>query len=801
MPRLPALRRRTIGLALVGVLGVLAAAPASAVQTPPAVAPSATVPSLTAPPTSPASVRPDSCSSSSEEAPVHVEVTTLAPRAPTRPDEPFQVAGRLTNCGERPLDRLEVRLTVGGKIDSRSGLARADEEPVLGDRRLPPSSAALEILAPGEATTFDLRLLVRDLALGRENGVFPLAVQARARYGDAAGREPVGLASTFVPWFPDGPIAPTRIAWLLPLIDQPRRGPDGVLLDDALDALLESAPDRAGRLHRVLTSAREGARGGCDRPASRSEAAPPPPEPLPTEGAPAPSFGDCRGEPVPITYGVDPDLLSTVEAMTRPYTVLERDDRVDRAASAQAVQWLAAVRTAASTGEVLALPYADPDVVALSRPESGVRDDVEQLRKLGQTEARRVLGTEQLLTSVAWPPPSPIGGALDALASGGEGAGQPAIVLDEDTFPDAPARLGRTPSARTTLSSATGPVTALVIDSALSRLVEPDPSAPAWQGPRLAEQRWIAEAAVLAAERPSQSRTFLVAPRRAADLLPQVAAPTIADTGRLPWLCPVSLADAVAGTERCATLPDSQGPAEAEERGAPGRRDRQDPELSAAFVEQLASVRQLSDQFTDEVLLAAGEQAKATKARLLRARGRAASSAWRDQPAKGRRMLALLRNDVDGLRAQVQLVSEPVLLTGSTGTMRLTVENRLNQPVNVGVRLDTTSEARLSSEETDVREVPASQAVQLAVRVEARTSGRFVARARLVDVSGDPFGAPVELAVRSTQYGRVALAVTGIAAAVLLVAAGARITRRAMGRSGGPSARRSGAAPVGDGGG
>ena len=41
----------------------------------------------------------------------------------------------------------------------------------------------------------------------------------------------------------------------------------------------------------------------------------------------------------------------------------------------------------------------------------------------------------------------------------------------------------------------------------------------------------------------------------------------------------------------------------------------------------------------------------------------------------------------------------------------------------------------------------------------------------------------MRLDVRSTQYGRVALAVTGVAAAVLLVAAGVRITRRALRRT------------------
>jgi hypothetical protein len=764
-----ALRNRVVGLVLAGICSIpmgtgWATSPVLAVEGNGSASPTP------APSRSPSPSPPDTCRISSEEAPVRVEVTTLLPRAPSSLDESFRVAGRLTNCGREPLRRLQVRLAVGSKIDSRSGLARAAEEPVLGGRRLPPVPAALPDLGPGEATTFDLRLLVRDLALGRQNGVFPLAVQAQARYGGAFGTGSVGLASSFVPWFPDGPIAPTRLAWLMPVTDQPRRGPDGVLLDDALEGLLASDADQPGRLHRLLAAARVGAQGGCDEL----------PE-LPA-GVLPPERASCRGEPVPMTYGVDPDLLGSVEAMVQPYSVLEGGAPVVRPASVNAARWLTAMRAAAASGDVLPLPYADPDVVALSRPDSGVRDDVDLLRKLGQTETRQLLGTSQLLTSIAWPPPGPIGGSIDALVGGG-GSDLPAIVLDQSALPDSPALLGRTPSAGTTLSSTSGPVTALVVDEGLSRLVETDPSSPDWQGPRLAEQRWIAEVAAIAAERPSESRTFLVAPRRGADLQPEVAAAVIADTGRLPWLCPVSLADAVRRTERCAVLPDTQGPARPEDRGTPAARERPEQELAPSFVERLAEVRRLSDQFTDEVLIAAGEQAKVTKARLLRARGRAASSAWRDRPTEGRRMLGLLRDELTGLRAQVRLVSEPVTLTGSTGTMRLTVENTLDQPVNVGVRLDD-SEARLSSGETDVRQVPGNQAIQIAILVEARTSGRFVARAGLVDVSGDPFGEPVDLAVRSTQYGRVALGITGVAAAVLVVAAGLRITRRAMGRSG-----------------
>jgi hypothetical protein len=41
----------------------------------------------------------DVCAAASAESPVVVDVTTLAPRAPVSADEPFQVAGRLVNCG------------------------------------------------------------------------------------------------------------------------------------------------------------------------------------------------------------------------------------------------------------------------------------------------------------------------------------------------------------------------------------------------------------------------------------------------------------------------------------------------------------------------------------------------------------------------------------------------------------------------------------------------------------------------------------------------------------------------------
>jgi hypothetical protein len=721
-------------------------------------------PAAASPTPSPAAVAPVD-----DDAPVEVEVTGLAPRALLDPDGLLQVTGRLVNRGRLPVSEVSVRLLVGDVLISRSALARADAQPGTGRPRGPEAVPPLEELAPGASTSFDLSLPVRDLRLGRI-GVHPLQVQARGRVDDARRTTQVGLASTFVPWFPDGPPRPTRLAFLLPLVTEPERTPDGALLGQ--QTLDEVSDD--GRLTGLLETGVVAARGACDALAAALPGTSPPPEPAPP----------CRGEPVPVTYGVDPDLLETVQALAGEHVVASPSgERTVRPGQPAAAQWLEGLREAvtdppgAAPSDLLALPFGDPDVVAVTRSRTGLAGDLEQLRLLGQQAATDVVGAEPL-EAVAWPPAGRLSAAaLDALAAGGTRA----VVLSPEALPVRAALVGRTPGARTPLSpTVVGPVDGLVVDEVLSELLTAGPEDAGWQGDRLAEQRWLVETAILAAERPSESRTLVVAPPRQGEVLPAVAGSALLDAGRVPWLCPVALADVVDGTERCALEGADPPPDRQDDRGELEAADGEG-ELSPVFLQQVAAVRTRAEQLTDEVLVAGTEPAVQTKSRLLRARGRTLSSAWRDDPAGGRRLLALQREEVDRLRSQVQLVtSGRVLLTSDTGVVEVGLSNALDQPVIVGVALNDPVEARLTSSDTGLQTVAGGQQVQVRVRVEARVSGQFVVRATLLDRSGQPFGEPVELVARSTSYGRLALAVTGVAAGVLLVAVGVRLVRRAV---------------------
>jgi hypothetical protein len=459
-----------------------------------------------------------------------------------------------------------------------------------------------------------------------------------------------------------------------------------------------------------------------------------------------------------VTFAVDPDLLDAVQTLAG-----SKADGADVARS-----WLDGLRALGLGGRVLALPYADPDVSALAR-DSRTKDDVGNAVALGAEVVTQVLGTTPE-SVVAWPPSGPVtSAAADALAL----TGARAFVLDPAAYDDGGRAPNRTPDTHALFTTtATGAdLSGLVVEPELSELLTRSSE----HGARVTEQRFLAETAIGAAQRPGETRTLVLAlPRRAA--VPDAAAAELRDLGRVPWLCPVPLAAVATSSESCER---ESGPAQAPADRGELRTDAGE-ELSAAYLRGVAADRDRATQLTDAVVspaLSLRTEVAALKGLLRRAVARAESSVGRDDPEVDRKAAASLHQQVQRLTDQVVVRGGRSLLTSSKGTLSVSVENTLDLPVQVRVRF-TSKTATLTNAETGLVTVQPGHAVQASVRAKAQRSGQFVVFAQLIDRDGDAFGPETEIIVRSTRFGRLALTVTLAALGVLLTAAGVRVVRR-----------------------
>ncbi|MBV9026078.1 MAG: hypothetical protein JO362_20345 [Streptomycetaceae bacterium] len=296
-------------------------------------------------------------------------LSTLSPAVPRQQSDVLTVVGTLDNHGAQQIvgARLGVRIDEGSEISSRT-------EP-------------LASLSPGQSLSFTLTIPVSALGLTR-TGDYRFAVDL---VGSDGGE--LGLATTELPWYPSGADStntssgkPLNVAVVWPVTDSPHLeavslGEGGtaqpVFRDDGLAAELAVG----GRLHEVVAA----------------------------------------GAGLPVTWTVDPALLDEAKAMARGYRVARTpnssnpQDSVKGTGGQVAAAWLAATRSAVAGHDVIALPYADPDVASLAHHAPGnaallglVGDSVQQARA-AISQALGISAGMDIRTDTAWP----YGGALD----------------------------------------------------------------------------------------------------------------------------------------------------------------------------------------------------------------------------------------------------------------------------------------------------------------------------------------------------------------------------------------------------
>ncbi len=655
---------------------------------------------------------------------VKVAVTTLFPGV-AAPGTTLTVAGTVTNNGDQVVRDASVRLRLSAThLNSRAELAAVMAGQVASRDGDVLVEAGLIDLAPGGSTSFTLNQALSDVASLTEFGVYVLGVEVMGTRGSTTGR--VAITRTLLPWVPQpSDISPTGFSWIWPLVDAPVRQADGRFADDSLAADLAIG----GRLDRLVQA------------------------------------GARLGDGAAVTWAIDPDLVETVADMAdeNGYLVATRGDgSVPGGGGALAQQWLDRLRTATAGADVLALPYADPDMAALVH--NGQPRHVAQARTIGAEALTALLPSASVIDDIAWP----VDGYLDrdTLDSLGR-AGVSATVLDGRALPTT-VDLAYTPAGRAQLRSSSGRVAALLADPSLVDLLARSRANTA--APVLSAQRIVAETAMITAELPSTGtvRTIVAMPPRRWDP-PQEYLDQLVDVAPAPWAAPVSLRELAAAA-----------PPEVDRGRLRYPRAERRAELPVPYLRALDSLHGKIDNFagvlTDPNQLVPGTSTLLVPGMESSLR-RLESSWWRGSDAARGIRLDRDKTYVGNLRGSVKVQPGSFTFGSKSGMIPLTLVNDLPQEVVVELQLEPQT-PRLRLGAVEPQPIGPNQKIQVNVPATAIAGGPVVVVASLHTRDGALYGQPVQLRVNVTQIGTVALVITVAAAVVLFLAAGFRVVRR-----------------------
>ncbi|MFC4588039.1 DUF6049 family protein [Sphaerisporangium corydalis] len=471
----------TRGAALISVLtAAFLMAPAALAGS--GVVPEAAAESLTSAGAAPGTPAPARTSGREDAA---IVVSSITPQAPREPATPLTFSGTVANNGAVPLTGVSVRLRSSRQpFANRTEMQTfADGGPILDSSR---RSVFVSQLAPSGKIPWEFSLTPAALELFRF-GVYPITIELV----DAAGRQ-LAAQRTFLPYAPKTqPVTRTKIAWALPLVDQPHRGDDATFVD----AGLSQAVADGGRLGRILKLAETPSKG--------------------------------------VSWFVDPALLDDAQAMSGGYSLRSGTSTSKKPADQNVADWLRRVRAALAKVPVSATPYADTDVTAVSH--HGLDSATGIALDKGASVATDLLGKE-VSTATNWP----VGGVidhdgLDALAVGDVRT----VLLSAAALPANPP-LTTTPNAATTVESVEGTVNVLLADPVLSQLLT-TAGASAPGAMTLVGQRFLAETAMIAAEPSDGPRAVVAAPPRRWNPDPASVSALLKLAASAPWLRPVSL--------------------------------------------------------------------------------------------------------------------------------------------------------------------------------------------------------------------------------------------------------------------
>jgi Family of unknown function (DUF6049) len=674
--------------------------------------------------------RPQDATSSS---PVTVTITSVNPQF-AQPGKTVTVSGTLSNTTGDPISGLSVQLlsssspfgnrtelqdySDGDFFDEESAVANADYQ-------LPGT------LASHATANWSVQLSPAQLSFLGTFGVYPLAAQAFSADSGA-----VGINRTFLPFWPNNQAqnpSVQQIAWIWPLIDQPRQAACRGLLDNSLAASFASG----GRLAGLLAA-------GSQYPNAH------------------------------LTWAIDPALLANANTMTSRYQVDGPDCKgTAYPPSLAAGTWLADLRHTTATQPVFVTPYDDADIAALTH--GSMSTDLTQAFTVGRKDAGKILNRSFIPTAgaagpamngTAWPADG-IANYSDLENIAAKTIGINTVVLDSSTMPPTTVQ-NFTPSAQTSSADGEGgDLSVLLSDHTITQILSSANSASDSKGAAFSvAQRYLAETAMITAERPALARSIVVTPPRRWDPPAGLASKLLDETVNAPWLRPTSLGQ----------LATEKNPTGEVPRVSPPNATSSD-ELSPSLVAQASQLDQQASLLQN--LQATRDATYNTE--MSNAVMAVESSAWRGGGAALGTGQALAQQSGLYLADQagkVTIIGAPrVTLGGLTGSVPVSVSNELNFPVRVG--LQAASNGRVTVKEPHrTIVVPAGQQEIIKLQVTAEGVGSTTLQLSLVSPAGGRLPATSSVIIQATHYGDFALVIIVSALGVFLLTAAARAFRR-----------------------
>ncbi|MFI5818822.1 DUF6049 family protein [Streptomyces rishiriensis] len=681
------------------------------------------LPAATAQAAAPAGVK-----EASDGGTVAVAVDSLSPSAPSDGDT-LTVSGTVTNNGKQAVTAAHVDLRVGDALATRSAIDRAAKRAdALADDGVPVDgkyAAKFARLTPGVAQHFSISVPVDKLDLGKD-GVYPLGVSLSGRTSAQQWDQVLGVRRTFLPWQGDeaDTRTPTTVLW--PLMSTVHMTAETgsnaqqtpVFLNE--DLAKEIAP--GGRLDQMLT----------------------------------------LGKALDVTWVIDPDLLASVDAMTGSYRIRgDGDTTTAGTQQAAAKRWLDELQDAVTGKEVVALPFADPDLASLAHNGTGVAGSLSQLKEATDVAATTVETVLHVTpsTDFAWP----VEGAVDpSIVKVATSAGADKVIARSDSLAET-GDLSYTPSAARPIGGGT---TAVVADSRLSRMFEGDLTRAS--ASTLAVQEFLAQSLELNLQTDKQ-RSIVVAPQRmptASQARALAEAVTQLQGGT--WSQPQQLAAAAKAK------PDPAASTKVPSRSSYPASLRK-RELPRSAFEEIADTQDKLDNF--KVILA-------NEARVVTPFGRAInremSTSWRGRSGAASAFRQSVRTYLDTLTGQVKLIDKSeTKLSGRSATIPVTVQNNLVQGVgHLVLRLTSTNQTRLEISGEPYAEQPITvsggHTTTVKFSTSAKVNGQTTVIAQLYTEDGQEYGAPVTFDVKVTEITATVMLVIG-GGVLLLVLAGFRM--------------------------